>query len=244
MSTRSRRVTAAIAIAGAFGVLAVLERRRPLRRQTQSGLARLRVNFALGAMSLAVWICAALVVKRPKLRSPRPTDAISILLLDYTLWWWHRWNHEWPALWRFHLVHHTDRDLDASTAFRFHFGEHFLSFFYRTAQVAIIRPSETALWLWETTLFVSILFHHANLQLPAAVDSRLVRWIVTPRMHGIHHSEAREHANANYASLFSWWDGLHRTLVLDVAQDEITIGAPDFDAHDIGLIDAVTLPLG
>ena len=68
----------------------------------------------------------------------------AILLLDYTLWWWHWLSHRVPFLWRFHLVHHVDRDLDASTAFRFHFGEHALSVFYRMAQVVIIGASPAA----------------------------------------------------------------------------------------------------
>lgn len=47
----------------------------------------------------------------------------SIALLDYTLYLWHVISHKIPLLWRFHIVHHIDLDLDASTALRFHFGE-------------------------------------------------------------------------------------------------------------------------
>ena len=63
---------------------------------------------------------------------------LEILFLDYTLWIWHWLNHKVPFLWRFHLVHHIDRDLDASTALRFHFGEMTLSIGFRLVQVAIL----------------------------------------------------------------------------------------------------------
>src|SRR6185369_8913232 len=83
---------------------------------------------------------------------------LSVVLLDYTLWFWHYANHRVPFLWRFHLVHHVDRDLDASTAMRFHFGEQGLSVVYRCAQIAVIGATPLAVWIWQTILFASILF--------------------------------------------------------------------------------------
>jgi sterol desaturase/sphingolipid hydroxylase (fatty acid hydroxylase superfamily) len=144
-------------------------------------------------------------------------------------------NHKVPLLWRFHLVHHLDLDLDASTAVRFHFGEMALSSLFRAAQIALIGADERALAAWQRALLVSILFHHANLRLPRAVDDALARLVVTPRMHGIHHSDVREETDSNWSSLFSWWDWLHRTMRLDVPQDAIRIGVPRWrDALTIG----------
>jgi sterol desaturase/sphingolipid hydroxylase (fatty acid hydroxylase superfamily) len=151
---------------------------------------------------------------------------LGILLLDYTLWHWHRINHVWPFLWRFHLVHHLDLDLDASTALRFHFGEMALSVAYRALQVVVIGPSPLALGLWQLLLAVSILFHHSNLRLPLGLERALVRVVVTPRMHGIHHSIYLGEMNANWSSLLSVWDHLHHTLVLGVPQRDVTIGVP------------------
>ena len=148
----------------------------------------------------------------------------AILLLDYTLWWWHRWNHVWPPLWKFHFVHHADLDLDVSTALRFHFGEMALAAFFRAAQIRILGVDPKALFWWQRILLVSILFHHSNLRLPADADRRLVQFIVTPRMHGIHHSEIESETNSNWASLFTCWDVLHRTFIYDVPQP--VIGAP------------------
>jgi len=238
-------VTAGV-IGGGFALLTWLERRHPLRVQREDPLPRRVRNATIGAMALGV----AQLVHLPEqnetrgllklVRVPRGLRTISaVLLLDYTLWWWHRWNHQMPLLWRFHLVHHIDRDMDASTALRFHFGEQFLSMFYRAAQIRIIGATTDAVWLWQTMLFASILFHHSNVRLPLETESRLVRWIVTPRMHGIHHSEVREHEQTNFSALLSIWDALHRTLLLDV--EDVTIGAPDYKG-DQSLGTALTLP--
>jgi sterol desaturase/sphingolipid hydroxylase (fatty acid hydroxylase superfamily) len=155
--------------------------------------------------------------------------AVAIVLLDYTLWFWHYANHRIPLLWRFHLVHHVDRDMDASTALRFHFGEQALSIVYRCAQIVVIGATPFSVWLWQAILFASILFHHSNVELPIAWERRLVRLIVTPRMHGIHHSDRLNETNSNWSSLLSWWDYLHRTIILGVPQDAVTIGVPSYE---------------
>ena len=139
---------------------------------------------------------------------------------------WHRLNHRAPPLWRFHLVHHIDRDLDASTALRFHFGEMALAAFFRAAQVRFLGVDAEALAWWQRMLLVSILFHHSNIELTSDADAQLVRFIVTPRMHGIHHSDREEETQSNWSSLFTCWDMLHRTFVYGVPQESITIGVP------------------
>jgi sterol desaturase/sphingolipid hydroxylase (fatty acid hydroxylase superfamily) len=154
---------------------------------------------------------------------------VALVLLDYTLWVWHWLNHKVPLLWRFHLVHHVDRDMDASTALRFHVGELVLSVGYRALQVLVIGAEPAALLTWQAILFVSILFHHSNVRLPAAVDRALVRVVVTPRMHGIHHSDRREETDSNWSSILTLWDFLHRTMRLDVPQESITIGVPAYE---------------
>jgi sterol desaturase/sphingolipid hydroxylase (fatty acid hydroxylase superfamily) len=135
-------------------------------------------------------------------------------------------NHHVPMLWFFHRVHHLDRDLDVSTGVRFHPGEMALSSFFRAAQVRILGVDERTLRIWQRMLLISILFHHSNLRLPEKSDRVLTNAIVTPRMHGIHHSDREEETNSNYSSLFTIWDRLHGTLRLDRPQEEITIGAP------------------
>lgn len=230
-----------------FAALLFVERRRPLRRRVEPQARRVGRNLvllgtsaacvaALNAAFLAgvvAWtersgaglLGAAGLSKAWRL-------ALGVVLLDYTLWHWHRWNHLVPFLWRFHAVHHADRDLDVSTGARFHWGEMTLSVGYRALQVVVIGADSLTLAVWQALLIPSVLFHHSNVRLPPAAERALVPFVVTPRMHEIHHSDVRDEANSNWASLFTVWDRLHRTLRLDVPHEAITIGVPAYQSPD------------
>lgn len=258
-----RKVPAWIGASLAVGACAValvwLERRRPLRlRAVESKFVRDARNLAVAGVAAAtlqlterpvVERLTALVERRKigllkQLPLPRALEvALAVVLLDYTLYVWHVLTHRVPALWRFHLVHHADLDMDASTALRFHFGELIISVAWRAAQVLLIGVSPQSLAVWQNFLFVSILFHHSNVRLPFEVEHALNRLIVTPRMHGIHHSVVREERDANWSSGLTLWDKLHGTLRLNVPQAEITIGVPAYRAPEqIGLAQSLKLP--
>jgi sterol desaturase/sphingolipid hydroxylase (fatty acid hydroxylase superfamily) len=97
--------------------------------------------------------------------------------------------------------------------------------------------------LWQTILFASILFHHSNVRLPLALERVLVRLIVTPRMHGIHHSDREDETNSNWSSMFSVWDFLHRTFRLDVPNEDVVIGVPAYrDGRDVTIGKLLTMP--
>ncbi len=256
----SRALTIALGalMIGAAVVLFVWERRRPLRRRTQEEPARTLRNLAMGAMSLAVvaLLQSPLVkplaarVERCRLgiaqRLPVPAwlrDGVAFLLLDYTIYVWHVLTHRVPFLWRFHLVHHVDMDLDTTTALRFHAIDMALSIPWRAAQVRVCGAGPRALQLWQTFFFLSVVFHHSNLRLPPGVERMLARVLTTPRLHGIHHSIVQDETNSNWSSGLSFWDRLHRTLRTDVAQDAITIGVPAYrDPSEITLGRSLALP--
>ena len=246
---RSPQIITAAVIAIVFATMLVAERLRPLRRTVEPKPRRIARNLLTGATAYAVvtLLGAPLLVPLSRWVMSRHIGilnlagatgaahvALAIVLLDYTLWFWHFANHRIAFLWRFHLVHHIDRDLDSSTALRFHFGEHALSIVYRAAQIIVIGASPAAMWMWQTILFASILFHHGNVELPPRLERWLVRVIVTPRMHGIHHSDQFSETDSNWSSLLSVWDYLHRTILLSVPQREITIGVPAYrDPADV-----------
>jgi sterol desaturase/sphingolipid hydroxylase (fatty acid hydroxylase superfamily) len=104
-------------------------------------------------------------------------------------------------------LHHLDRDLDSSTGVRFHFGELALAAGFRAAQALLLGVDRDTFRVYQHALFLSVLFHHSNLALPIDAEGTLTAVVVTPRMHGIHHSTRAEDTNANYASLLSWWVG-------------------------------------
>jgi sterol desaturase/sphingolipid hydroxylase (fatty acid hydroxylase superfamily) len=138
---------------GFLGALLFLERKKPLRKTRESKLRRDGRNLAMAGLSALTIQAVETPVIRPlaktvgekgwgllKLfRLPRPLETLAaIVLMDYTLYWWHVLTHRVALLWRFHAVHHVDLDMDASTAIRFHFGETAISVPYRAAQVLIL----------------------------------------------------------------------------------------------------------
>ena len=215
------------------------EYRKSLRRVIDSKLKRDVRNLAVAGLAAAAMqfvefpVAMAIAMRAQQKQSglfqivPAPEWAKSIaaiLLLDYTLYIWHRLTHRVPLLWRFHQVHHVDREMDASTALRFHFGEITLSVAFRAAQVWLIGPAPATYAAWQMFLFFCILLHHANIRLPLAWEQRLARILVTPRLHGIHHSVVPEEVNSNWSSGLTIWDWLHGTLRTTVPQDSIVIG--------------------
>lgn len=221
----------------AFAAISWAETKWPLRARVEPRKRHLGRNLAFAALTALIETVvqrrlsdAAFRKRAGLLRhlrlSPATYTVATIVLLDYTLWWWHWMSHEWPPLWRFHLVHHVDRDLDASTALRFHFGEMTFAALFRAAQIALLGVNRRGVTMWQRMLMVSIIFQHSNLRLPLKIERRLVRVLVTPRMHGIHHGDVRELASSNWSSFLSWWDMLHGTFRFDVPQEAITIGVP------------------
>jgi sterol desaturase/sphingolipid hydroxylase (fatty acid hydroxylase superfamily) len=230
-------------IAGTLTTVIAWEVKRPLRNSRQGKLRRDLRNAAMSLLTAATISAtenpataplsgAAERRRRGLLKWRRLPIGIelllSVVLLDYTLYIWHYLTHKVPLLWRFHQVHHVDLDLDATTALRFHAGEMLLSVPWRAAQVALLGISPRALSLWQTLTMMAIFFHHSNIRLPLGLERRLCRLIVTPRMHGIHHSTVQEETDSNWSTIFAWPDYLHRTLKLNVPQQKITIGVPAF----------------
>ena len=254
---RDSWVRGAVVVGAAVGVF-LLERRlraRPYREPWTRHTAR---NLTVAAAAAAtvrivetplVLPMAAMVARRrwgltAVVGGPRwLRAAMAIVLLDYTLYIWHIATHHVPLLWRFHLVHHVDLDLDASTALRFHSGELALSVPWRLAQIAAIGVPPGALLLWQSLTLASILFHHSNTALPAPVE-RIVGWLlVTPRMHAIHHSTDRAQRDRNFSSGLALWDRLHGTLRLDAQPGEVGIGVPGYlDESAVTLPRILTLP--
>jgi len=245
-------------IVGTFAALLWGERRRPLRQAVEPKLRRNARNLAVAGLAAATTnlvgarVLAPLTraVERnrwglvPRLGLPVWVEVpLALLLLDYSLYLWHVLTHRVPWLWRFHRIHHLDLDLDASTATRFHFGELAMATAWNAAEVVVIGVTPLTLSCRQTLLLVSILFHHSDIRLPIGAERRLSRFVVTPRMHGIHHSIVAEETDSNWSSGLSVWDRLHGTLRLGVPQGEITIGIPAYrDPREVTLPRVIAMP--
>lgn len=238
-------------------VLLLAQLRWPLRAWRGRLLPRLALNAAVAAFAFAL---AALAV-RPAARwamddAPLAGGllglvawpswvelAAAMLLMDLSFYWWHRANHRIPLLWRFHNVHHCDPELDVTTALRFHPGEVLASVAFRVLQVAVIGIEPLAFAAYELCFQAAVLFHHSNWRLTPRWDA-VLRWlVVTPRMHGSHHSQRRVEADANYGVVLSIWDRLHRSFVM-ADERELRIGVPGYaEPEDNRLGALLVMPL-
>lgn len=241
-------------VIGAFALLVWQERRRPLRKQVEPFWPRHARNFALAGLGALTTIAfeAPLIQPLAKLVEERNWGLLGIfrlhgtiaalaalVLMDYSFYAWHVLLHRVPMLWRFHAVHHVDLDLDTSTALRFHFGELLLSIPWRAAQVLIIGLSPMTFSLWQVWFALCVMFHHSNVRLSIQWERRINRLLVTPRMHGVHHSNLPEESNSNWSSGLTVWDWLHKTLRLNVPQAEIEIGVPAFQNASAVVLPAI-----
>lgn len=241
-----------------FVALFWLQLRHSLRRQRYSTFARAVRNLVFSAPGFALVRLAMIPIPLAAaawaeqrgvglfhwLNLPRwLAGTLAFFVMDWAYYWWHYANHLVPFFWRFHNVHHTDLDLDVSTAARFHFGEIILSVPFRVLVVGLFGIPFLALLGFEIVFESATLFHHSNWRLPLGLERALNRIIVTPRMHGIHHSIVERETNSNWGTIFSWWDKLHRTLRRDIRQDEITIGVAAYrDERELALVKLWALP--
>ncbi len=152
----------------------------------------------------------------------------ALVALDLWTYWWHRLNHRLPVLWRFHRAHHSDAQVDVTTASRFHLGEILLSDCLRILVIVLIGIRLKELVIYETVLLTVVQFHHANIGLPAGWDRLLRCLIVTPAMHKVHHSRVPVETDSNYSSVCSVWDRLFRSLRLRHDPHVIQFGLEDF----------------
>jgi sterol desaturase/sphingolipid hydroxylase (fatty acid hydroxylase superfamily) len=245
-------------IVGVFLLFFLIERVVSLRRPKARLLTRVLINLSISALAFATAsvVVQPVVARLLRWTSHEPFGLIPLaglsggvgfvfgfLLLDLSFYYWHVALHRIPLLWRFHNVHHIDPDLDVSTGFRFHFGEIALSSAFRSVQIGLIGPSFGTFAVYELAFHVNTIFHHSNVRLPVGLERLLNKLFVTPRMHGIHHSQVRDETNSNYGVVFPWWDRLHRTLRLNVPQADIIIGIPGYSLPaDNALWHCLSLP--
>lgn len=214
---------------GLFALFAAAEARAPRRVRTLPRRQRWLTNLSITALNTLT--LRALALGLPLLAVGAALDAeaqrwgllntlqwpvwlegvLAVLVLDFAIWLQHLITHKVPLLWRLHRVHHADRDMDVTTAVRFHPVEIALSMLLKIGLVYLLGPSALAVVLFEMLLNGTALFNHANLRLPPAADAVLRLLLVTPDMHRVHHSVRRAEHDSNFGFALSVWDRIFGT---------------------------------
>jgi sterol desaturase/sphingolipid hydroxylase (fatty acid hydroxylase superfamily) len=136
---------------------------------------------------------------------------IGFLALDLLVYGHHRLFHQWNFAWRFHRVHHSDAFLDASSAWRFHLGEFFLSVLLKILLIFLLGLSAFTVLIFELILGLMALLNHANWRWNSRLDKILSTVIVTPDFHFLHHD--KRHLNQHYGTILSCWDVIFKSRV-------------------------------
>ena len=203
--------------------LLILENKLPFFRYQNSLGSRITANFGLGAINsilASIWtISITQFVTLPQIdfrlvaMIPHPVIAgiVSFLILDLYMYFWHRSMHQVSLAWRFHRLHHTDRSMNVSTAYRFHPIEIISSSIPKLLLIWLLGISSDYVLIYELVFTVVIALHHSNLAISESIDQFLALVIVTPNLHRIHHSQVVTETNSNYGSVLSWWDRIFRT---------------------------------
>jgi len=158
-------------------------------------------------------------------------DLMAFIILDFAVWLQHFAMHRFPFLWRMHAVHHSDRDLDVTTALRFHPFELIVSTFYKSAIVALLGVPLVVALAFELWLNANALFNHSNIRLPKNLDRMLRIFFVTPDMHLVHHSVIVAEQKSNFGFALSIWDRLFSTYRAEstAGVDNQKIGLSQFE---------------
>lgn len=172
---------------------------------------------------------------------------LAVIALDLLVYGQHVATHRLPMLWRFHRVHHTDLDLDATSGVRFHPIEILLSMGIKVIAVVLLGVAAEAVLIFEILLNATSVFNHANVRISIRWDWFLRWFIVTPDMHRVHHSVRRDETDSNYGFNLPWWDrlfGTYRAQPRD-AHENLILGVPELRTapETVPLLTMLAMPL-
>ncbi len=225
-------------LATVFALIFVSEHLVP-QRKIRHVLKHDLINFFFGAINVVISFSAGFYfskylnwaeAKKFGLLIKFPIDpvlklATVLIIADILMYWWHRFNHVIPFLWRFHSFHHKDEQMNSTTGIRFHVIELFISFIFRMFFYPLIGITGFEVIIFSTVHFSMILFHHSNISITDKIDKLVRIFITSPGMHRIHHSNKLEETNSNYTSILSCWDWVFGSYVKK-SKEEIIFGIP------------------
>jgi len=245
---------------GVFAVMAMWEVWYPRRALVYTKAQRWLTNLALTALDTVVVrvtmgaaaVSVALFAQQhgwgvlPLLHLPYwGTIVLSLVVLDFAIYLQHVGFHAVPLLWRLHIVHHVDLDVDVTTGLRFHPLEILLSMLYKAVLVLFLGASPAAVLLFEVLLNAASQFNHSNVRLPAIVERVLRQMVITPDLHRIHHSVVAAETQANFGFSVPFWDHLCGTYRDQPSHSHatMTLGVPAYrDPRRLGLGRLLLLP--
>jgi sterol desaturase/sphingolipid hydroxylase (fatty acid hydroxylase superfamily) len=133
---------------------------------------------------------------------------LAVWAYDFIVYWRHRWEHNVPALWSFHAVHHTTEKVDVLTTTRLHPFELALGSVLNAIVVRLgLDPTAAALGF---AIYLHYnFFIHTNVRIRFPGFLKYV--LVSPFMHQWHHAKDAAAAGKNLGVVFAWNEWLFGT---------------------------------
>ncbi len=153
---------------------------------------------------------------------------VGLLLLDLIGAWFVHWTeHRVKWMWKFHLIHHSDTNVDTTSANRHHPGESVFRFIFTTAGIVIAGAPMWMVFMYQAISVLLSQFNHANIVIPKWLDNAMSWVLVSPDMHKVHHHYVLPYTDSNYGNIFSIWDRIFGTF-MTLDRDKIIYG---IDTH-------------
>lgn len=154
---------------------------------------------------------------------------LGMLALDAFGYFAHVAMHQCETGWRIHRVHHSEPQVDVTTAFRQHPAETLIRIGFQVAAIVLF-----GIPIWVAVLYLAVSamnaqLEHANFRVPEKLDRILRAVIVTPNMHKLHHSREKRETNSNYSNIFSIWDRIFGTYCSSAKLEGLRYGLDGFD---------------
>jgi sterol desaturase/sphingolipid hydroxylase (fatty acid hydroxylase superfamily) len=153
---------------------------------------------------------------------------LGVLLLDLIgAYLAHYVEHKVKPLWMVHLVHHSDHNVDTTTANRHHPLESIIRFSFTLLGVIIVGAPIAIVFLYQSLSLIATQFSHANIKLPKKLDKAISYVFISPDMHKVHHHYKLPYTDSNYGNIFSIWDRLFGTF-MTLERESIIYGVDTF----------------
>jgi len=227
----------------ACGLLWSLESFIPLNRYAKDRFRRAVPNLALTVLLVATNLLLSLASAQLAVLiqakqfglfflvhlSPWLALILGVVALDLFAYFAHVLLHKSRASWQFHRVHHSDKDVNVTTAFRQHPGETVWRLLWQVLAVAMFGLSLEVVAVYLTMSALNAQLEHANIRINHSLDRWLRLIVVTPNMHKVHHSRQQSETDTNYSNIFSVWDRIFSTYSPAADFKRLRYGLDGFD---------------
>ena len=211
---------------GGLSLFWVLELRIPFSKRPYSKLNHARINITFTLITLILNLFGALgILKAVDFVSTNNFGLlnmivmplwmyvfIGLLLMDFIGAWLIHWiQHNVKWMWKFHIIHHSDPNVDVTSGLRHHPVENVFRLCFTILAILISGANFGLVMIYQTVSVFFAHFSHANIRLPEKIEYFMSFIFVTPRFHRIHHHFMQPHTDSNYGNIFSFWDYIFKT---------------------------------